>query len=216
MDYAVREGLVVLLLAGQALLVHWAAGNERPPAVPDLAKFPASLGAWTKLNEDPIEESVQQQLRADSILSRNYSNPSQASIANLFVAWFQSQSRGDRQPHSPRVCLPGAGWIPELTDEVTLRTAAGAITANRYVVINGAQRAVVLYWYQTPQRVIDGEWPAKLWAISDAIRYRRTDTALVRVVTWVPAVKDGVSAATAAGAAFAQDVYPLLRESLPK
>jgi hypothetical protein len=64
------------------------------------------------------------------------------------VARVQSQRAGASQPHSPKVCLPAAGWTPAVTGEVTLDTAAGAITVNRYIVVNHGQRDVVLYWYQ--------------------------------------------------------------------
>ena len=195
-------------------MVHLAGSGERPPAVPDLTRFPATFGRWKELREEPIDADVQQQLRADSLLSRDYTNPANGSVANVFVAWFQSQSHGNRQPHSPQVCLPGAGWVPELTDVVTITTAVGAIAANRYIVVNGGHRAVVLYWYQTPRRVIAGEWAAKLWTISDAVRDKRTDTSLVRVVTWA-SPQGGVEAATATAIAFGQDLYPLLRERLP-
>jgi EpsI family protein len=110
--------------------------------------------------------------------------------------------------------LPASGWTPERVDEVTLDTAAGAIAVNRYLVANGAQRAVVLYWYQTPRRAIAGEWAAKLWLVADAIRDKRTDTALVRVIAWPAGGSD--DAATAAAVGFARELYPMLREYLPR
>jgi len=101
-----------------------------------------------------------------------------------------------------------------MTGEVTLGGAAGAIAVNRYVVVNRGQRIVVLYWYQGPRRVTAGEWESKLWLVADALRYRRTDTALVRVV--VQAATGGDQEATAIAIRFAQSVYPLLRETLPR
>ncbi len=71
---------------------------------------------------------------------------------------------------------------------------------------------MVLYWYQTPRRAIAGEWAAKLWLVADALRDRRTDTALVRVVAWPG--EGGDAAATAVAMGFARDLYPLLRECL--
>jgi EpsI family protein len=108
--------------------------------------------------------------------------------------------------------LPASGWTPEVTDELTIDSAAGAIVVNPYVVANRTQRAVVLYWYQTPRRAIASEWSAKLWLVADALRDRRTDTALVRVIAW-PAER-GDQAATAAAMDFARDLYPLLRGCL--
>jgi len=65
--------------------------------------------------------------------------------------------------------------------EITLNTVAGAITVNRYVIHNRGTRAIVLYWYQTSRRVIASEWDAKFWLAVDALRDKRTDTAIVRV-----------------------------------
>jgi EpsI family protein len=201
--------LVPGFLAAQALLIHLAAGGERPPAPPDLATFPARVGAWTRLADDPIAADVAAQLKADRLLSQTYIDPSTGAVANLFVAWFNSQRGGDRQPHSPKVCLPGSGWIPEETGEITLETAAGSIRVNRYVATNRGAHAEILYWYQTPRRAVAGEWAAKIWLVADALRDRRTDTALVRIV--VPLTPGR----TAAAAAFARAVYPPLRELLP-
>ena len=40
--------------------------------------------------------------------------------------------------------------------QVEMETTAGTIKVNRYVVDQGEQRAVVLYWYQNSRRVIAG------------------------------------------------------------
>jgi EpsI family protein len=97
---------------------------------------------------------------------------------------------------------------------VTINTAAGAITVNRYIIQNRGARAIVLYWYQTPRRVIAGEWDAKFWLAADALRDRRTDTAIVRVALGIPPGQD--AAATAAAEAFVRRIYPLLRANLPR
>ena len=206
--------LVPVFLLAQAVLVHWAAGMERAPRPPALSNFPSEFGEWKMLREDPIAADVAGELRADQILSRTYVHKSARSVANLFVAWFQSQRAGTSQPHSPKVCLPAAGWTPAVTGEITLSTVAGALTVNRYVVVNRGQRDIVLYWYQSPRRVTAGEWATKFWLMADAVRDRRTDTALVRVV--VQAGDRGDQAATAAATGFAQNLYPLLRENLPR
>jgi EpsI family protein len=218
-----RTILVPVFLLAQAALIHWASGRERAPAPPALGSFPTAFGAWRQLSEDPIAADVASQLRADQILSRTYMRTSildatlpatTGPVVGLFVAWFQSQRAGTSQPHSPKVCLPASGWIPAVTGEVTLDTAAGAITVNRYIVVNHGQRDVVLYWYQGWRRVTAGEWAAKFWLVADALRDRRTDTALVRVVA--QSGDGGDQAATAAATGFAQVLYPLLRENLPR
>jgi len=215
--------LVPVFLLAQAVLVHWATGQERAPASPALGSFPSAFGGWRQLREDPITADVAGELRADRLLSRTYLNTpvntstlytSTGPVVGLFVAWFQSQRAGTSQPHSPKVCLPASGWIPAVTGVVTLDTTAGAITVNRYIVVNHGQRDVVLYWYQGPHRVTAGEWAAKLWLVADALRDKRTDTALVRVVA--QSGDGGDQVATAAATGFAQSLYPLLRENLPR
>jgi EpsI family protein len=87
------------------------------------------------------------------------------------------------------------------------------LNAARYMVVKGGARSVVLYWYQTPRRTVAGEWAAKFWLVADAMRDKRTDTALVRVI--VPSEK-GDQAALLAAAEFARQIFPSLRVQLPK
>jgi len=206
--------LAPLFVAAQILVVHMAASGERPPEAPPLAGFPAAFGSWKVFRGDAIDAATAKELGADRLVSQTYLDTPTGSAASLLVAWFQTQREGARQPHSPKVCLPGAGWTPRVVDELTLDTAAGPITVNRYVAEKDTQRALVLYWYQTPRRVIAGEWAAKFWLAADAWRDKRTDTALVRVITW-PA-GGGDQAATAVAAGFARGLYPALREYLPR
>ena len=206
--------LAPLFLLAQVVLVRSTAALERMPAPPALTSFAPQIGEWRLVGEDPLAAETAAQLQADRLLSRSYVQASTGSMTGLLVAWFQSQRAGRGEPHSPKVCLPASGWTPAFTGEVTLDTAAGAITINRYIVVNGRQHDVVLYWYQGPRRVTAGEWAAKLWLMADAIRDRRTDTALVRVV--VPIGRGDDQTATAAAVSFARNLYPLLRESLPR
>jgi EpsI family protein len=205
--------LVPVFLACQGLLVYWAGGTEHPPAPPPLSEFPGSFAGWTEQREDPIDADVAKTLRADRLLSRTYTNGA-GNEAGLLVAWFQSQRAGASQPHSPKVCLPASGWTPESSGDLSLASAAGALTVNRYVVVNRQERAVVLYWYQTRRRTMAGEWASKFWLVADALQDRRTDTALVRIVVNSSPGMDEL--ATRAASDFARDVYPRLRETLPR
>jgi EpsI family protein len=205
--------LAPLLLVAQFALAHWAAGGERLPAPPDFSHFPAEFGGWQQLQEDLITPNIVVELGFDRALSRTYVNRQAGLRASLLVLWYQSQRAGHSQPHSPRMCLPGTGWMPEATGEVTIDTPDGAITVNRYIVAKGKERAAVLFWYQRPRRVVSGEWAAKFWLVADAIRDKRTDTSLVRIILWETA--GGDDAATAAAIGLARSFYPVLREHLP-
>ena len=205
--------LVPVFLGVQGLLAFWSAGSERPPAPPALAQFPRTFAGWTKTAEEPIDPAVAATLRADRLLSRTYANVGGQS-AGLLVAWFQSQRAGASQPHSPKVCLPASGWTPESSGELPLSTAAGNIGIVRYVVSDGVDRAVVLYWYQSARRAVAGEWASKFWLVADAVRDHRSDTALVRIVVMSRPGGDGL--ATATGVDFARAAYPILRQRLPR
>jgi EpsI family protein len=80
--------------------------------------------------------------------------------------------------------LPGAGWIWTVSDTVPIQLASRPepIVVNRYIVSKGEDRSVVLYWYQSRDRVVASEYKAAAFSVADALRYNRTDTALVRVV----------------------------------
>jgi EpsI family protein len=209
-----RTALVPGFLLAQMLAINALAGGEHRPPTPPAERFPGAFGSWKVFRGDPIDGAVATELGADRLISQTYFETSTQSAASLFVAWFQTQQGGTRQPHSPKVCLPSGGWTPRIVDQVTLGTAAGAITVNRYVVDKDTQSAVVLYWYQTPRRAIANEWAAKFWLAADALRDKRTDTALIRITTWPS--HGGDRAATAVAAEFARDLYPALQGYFPQ
>jgi EpsI family protein len=94
--------------------------------------------------------------------------------------------------------------------------AVRAIEVNRVVIQKGLDRSLVLYWYQSHGRVVASEYWGKLYTVVDAIRYNRTDAALVRVVA--PVAEQGVDAvarAQKAAEAFATAVFPALPPFLP-
>jgi EpsI family protein len=202
----------VLIL--QAAMFYGVSRRESVPASRPLREFPTQLRDWTMVQEGVIEKEVQEVLKADDALTRTYVNSQIRSPANLFVAYFRTQQTG-QAPHSPKNCLPGSGWAPLRSDTLAVPVAetAGSITVNRYVVGKGDEKSLVLYWYQTPHRVVASEYAAKIYLVADSIRYRRSDTALVRIV--VPVVAGDEDAATRAAVSMAQSAFPALRQHLP-
>ncbi len=206
--------LTALLIAQAAVFFLVVSRRENPPAARPLNSFPYELANWRLLREVVVDRDVQQVLKADDLLSRSYVDSTGQRAANLFVAYFKSQRTG-QAPHSPKNCLPGAGWVESEASRVTLKVPGRAepIRVNYYVVSKGEDKSIVLYWYQSRDRVIASEYNAKLYLIEDAIRYNRTDTALVRVV--VPVISNEIADATRTAEQFVQDVFPLLKGFLP-
>ncbi len=86
--------------------------------------------------------------------------------------------------HSPQHCLPGAGWAFESSRYTWITADNGKrFHVGEYVISDGTIRQFVLYWYQAHGRSVPNEYAAKLYMIADAIRYNRTDGALVRVIS---------------------------------
>jgi EpsI family protein len=171
------------------------------PAATPLSAIPARVGAWGMVREGAVDADEKAVLRADDYLTRDYATPS-GREASLFIAYFRSQRAG-QAPHSPKNCLPGAGWTWSVADTIRVAVSGRAqpIKINRYVVGKGDEHAVVLYWYQSHSRVVAEETRAALFTAWDALRWNRTDTSLVRVVA--PNVQDGVD--------FVQAFFPELR-----
>jgi len=138
--------------------------------------------------------------------------PSSSRWTSVYLGFYDQQSRG-RTIHSPQNCLPGAGWEALSSSPATLGKGNDAFTVNRYLLQNGDDRALVLYWYQGRGRVAYDEYLVKWDLLRDAALRRRTDEALVRIV--VPLTSGGEDEAFALARRVALEVKPALDRALP-
>lgn len=205
--------ILTIALVIQAGLFYASSRAENIPSMQPLRDFPRQFSGWMMVQEGYVDDETQAILKADDTLTRTYGNPKFPLLPNLFVAYFKTQRTG-KAPHSPKNCLPGSGWEREREDylDVSVPGMAEPIRVNRYIVSKGEQKSLVLYWYQTQNRVVANEYKAKLLTVGDAIRYNRTDTALVRVV--VP-VLGNEAAAQQEAVEFVQSFFVPLRQYLP-
>jgi EpsI family protein len=177
------------------------------------------VGSWLGQLEPRLDDQVVAILGVDDYIMRRYMNPAQPPVG-LYVGYYSSQRQGD-SIHSPLNCLPGAGWEPleQSRIRIPVRGAFGRtdtltpIEVNRVVIAKGLDRELVLYWYQSHQRVVASEYWGKIFTVLDSIRYNRTDAALVRLTT---NMSDGdASAAERRVVAFTQEIFPRLAPYLP-
>jgi EpsI family protein len=205
--------LTLLLVATLGLLMV----REREEVLPPrsgLSSFPRSIAQWDS-QDLQINPEVKELLGPGEFLLRDYSNPEQRTATSLFIAYFPSQRMGDTI-HSPKNCLPGAGWIPTETSRIWIDQQAGnRIQVNRILVTKGVDRALVLYWYQAHSRVTPSEYGAKYYLIADAIRTNRSDGALVRIITFMQN-GESVREAETTAVGFARLVSPLLDDYIPR
>lgn len=134
---------------------------------------------------------------------------------STYVGYYPEQSRG-RTIHSPKNCLPGAGW--ETIASGTL--AIGNDAVNRVVLAQGSQRAVVYYWYQGRGRTVANEYRVKWNLLRDAALTRRTEEALARIVVMVDAPgtvggEGALAQADSLATGAARALMPALKEVLP-
>ena len=203
---------VTIALVLQIGVYYALPSTETVPLARPLAEFPKVVGPWVTVQEGVIDKEVLEVLKADDTLNRTYAGPGTGAV-NLFVAFFKTQRAGVA-PHSPKVCLPGAGWVPTESSIVTIAVPGRGepIPVNRNTIARGDYKSVVLYWYQSRDRVVADEYRAKFYSMYDSIRYRRSDTSLVRVV--VPVTRDE-NAARVLATKFVQDIFAALRGQLP-
>jgi len=199
---------VAVLLAAEVILFYSVPTKEYVPSPPPLDLFATSVGPWTMTTEFAIEADAEKILKADDTLTRNYQGPDKE---ELFVAFFKSQRAGVT-PHSPKLCLPANGWADESSRIISVKVPGetAAIPVNRYIVFKDDQRRLVLYWFQNWHRATADEYLSRFYLLYDSIRYRRSDEALIRVVT---DYSNGNGVAEEHAIQFLQDVYqPLKRQ----
>ena len=173
--------LIVLLLAG-AIINVWENAGEARVSRKSLKEFPAQMGLWQQQGEDVrFDDETEKVLRADDYVSRNFQ--SNGRVASLYIGYYATQRNGATY-HSPLNCLPGSGWVMSDGGKMTITPVGAApFEANRYVIQNGNQRALIIYWYQGRGSAVASEYLAKIYTVLDSVRRRRSDGALVRVMT---------------------------------
>jgi EpsI family protein len=212
---ALRFVVAVLFIAAAALFLEARGHNEVFPARAPLASFPAQLGPWSG-TDDAIEKEVLDVLGPGDFLLRDYSmaDENQAAI-NLYIAYFPSQRAGDTI-HSPKNCLPGAGWTPMESTRVTLSLPGHSpFPVTRYVIARGDARELVLYWYWAHDRGVASEYWAKFYLVADSMRMNRSDGALVRITSQMYS-GESPAAAEQRLLPFAAEVVPLLGRYIPR
>ena len=208
-----RFWTVAVLLAGTALMLRARASFEVIPVSVPLSQFPHAVQRWTG-SDEPIDQETLDVLGAGDFMSRVYTDGGRSMPISLFIAYFPTQRTGVTI-HSPRHCLPGAGWSFEWSEYVDLKDADGRPhRAGEYIVSNGDVKDFVIYWYQAHGRSVANEYFAKAYLVADAMRLNRTDGALVRVITPIDPA-EGVPAAKARAEAFTAQLSPLLPRFIP-
>ena len=214
MSSHVRFVIAAALLGGAGLLLHARNRSEVIPSRVPLSSFPHTLQGWTATDVS-IPKDVLAVLGPGEFLLRDYQESSTHSVVDLFIAYFPSQRSGDTI-HSPKNCLPGAGWSPVRADRISIALPGhDPFPANRYLIAKGEERQLVLYWYWAHDRCVASEYSAKLYLVADSIRMHRSDGSLIRVTTRMEP-KESIASAQQRLLALAGNVIPLISSYVPR
>jgi EpsI family protein len=210
---SLRFWTVVVLLGGTGLILQARGSTDRIPTTQPLSDFPQTIAERVG-GTISIDQETLAVLGAGDFLSRVYTNDKQAPPMGLFIGYFPSQRTGSTI-HSPKNCLPGAGWTFESNQYVDLKDASGKMhQVGEYIIANGDSRQFVIYWYEAHGRSVANEYKAKIYMVMDAMRLNRTDGALVRVTTPIDS-NAGTKAAKDGAEAFVAELAPLLPRFIP-
>ncbi len=191
----VLVAVVVLIAAG--VFVNWfQSRSEVAVERQTLSQLPLTLGDWRqKGDEIRFGEATESVLRVSDYTMREYLS-ADGRLANIYVGYYASQRSGATY-HSPQNCLPGAGWVMNRPELIEIPVSGGrSFRANRYIIENGVYREVMIYWYQGRGRAEASEYLDKAHTVWDSVLRRRSDGAMVRVMTSVG--NDEAAATTAA------------------
>jgi EpsI family protein len=173
----------IVMLIGFALV--WSARSQR--AVPLAASLDSVLPEYENFRVTRQTVSTEEARIAGftDYVARAFWRPDSTVAFTSYVGYYDRQSQGHTM-HSPKNCLPGAGW------EI-LRADTGLVSANgkQYVVNKNLLKkehyqALVLYWYQGRGRVAWSEYAVKWNLLRDAALEGHTEEALVRVIVYLP------------------------------
>jgi EpsI family protein len=207
---SIRLGTAALTLLGASLLLHYESHGEPIVAHQPLRDLPYQLASWHG-EERPLQRQILDVVRASDLTNRLYLDPTGQPVL-LYIGYYETQRTGSTI-HSPKNCLPGAGWEPMHSGLATLSLQGGRqIAVNETVIQRDQDKQLVFYWYQGRGRIIADEYAGKFWMVADAISRNRTDGALIRVIT---PIGDHLAEAQSRLINFTQVLVPHLDEFIP-
>ncbi|MDM8518060.1 EpsI family protein [Desulfobacterales bacterium HSG16] len=173
--------------------------------------FPLEIGEW-KGKPERFDQEIYDVLGVDDSILANY-NHADGRTVQLYVGFYNSQSEGDLI-HSPKHCMPGAGWniIESGIVEVDI-PESGSMNVIRLFLQKGVQKQISLYWFQSRGRIISSEYMQKIYLVTDSITRHRTDGSFVRLIT--PVYNDDEARAMERLKSFTRSIMPLLNEYIP-
>jgi EpsI family protein len=199
-DWAVVAILGVALAAG----AHTRGEGKERLAMP-LERIGRRIAGWKAVRDEVLGDRTLSRLAPTEYLARTYEKDGRQ--IGVFVAYYATQRAGESL-HSPKRCLPGAGWTIRHAGEGTVEMPGGRVGINSYLIERPGKTSAVLYWYQTGSRVVASEYRGKLLLLWDALREGRQSGSIVRLTF------DRAPGAEDEALRFAGELIPLVEHCL--
>ncbi|MDD4914640.1 MAG: VPLPA-CTERM-specific exosortase XrtD [Methylococcales bacterium] len=206
----------LLLLAGTAASEAWS--KTRADIIPQrtaFLNFPDQIGAW-RGHKDYLAQYYLDELKLTDYALIDFAQPETHAKVNFYSAYYQTQRKGVGV-HSPRSCIPGAGWQITLFEQKEFPDVlidGVPLQVDRAIIEKGESKQLVYFWFQQRGRILTNEFAEKWFIFYDAMTLNRTDGALVRLVTDINTTQD-LGAADQRLQAFARELLPILPKYLP-
>ena len=186
MNNVMARFLPVAVLGLGVLLISGMREQYAMPPVQPMASIPATINGL--VGKSIVIDSAERRVAGmtDYVL-REYALDS-AYLFSTYVGYYDRQVQG-KSIHSPKNCLPGAGWEIMSSERVAISPDRPYSRVNRVLLANKGVQALVYYWYQGRGRVEASEYRVKWELMRDAALYGRTEEALVRIVVPLPTGK---------------------------
>jgi EpsI family protein len=169
-----------ILLFGCALVFHGTRDQTPMPLKGSLSTVLDSVDGY-RIQEQHVSEEERRVAGMTDYVARVYWRPDSTAAFTTYVGYYDQQTQG-KSMHSPKNCLPGAGWEVLKPGTAVIASENGKHVVNRYLLKNGAAQAVVYYWYQGRGRVVASEYLVKWDLLKDAALKGHTEEALVRLI----------------------------------
>lgn len=200
-----------VMLCGVFLTDFVGQGKEVAPHRP-LSEFPRRIANWEG-REDRFDQQIYDVLGVDDSYLANYLTPEGRPV-QLYIGYYQSQREGDII-HSPKNCMPGAGWkiVDNRLMEFVPRGAAEPAKVIQLTLENSGRKQAMLYWFQSRGRIISSEYWQKIYLVVDSVVRQRTDGSFVRLIA--PISEEGEEKAFRDLSDFAAHLMPILGDFIP-
>ena len=203
---------LLLLVSASGFLTYRNMTPDVRPKAGDLAAFPTRLNGWEG-RKMTLDQRFIDELDFTDYVQIDYRD-SRGRNVDFYVAWYESQSKGE-SIHSPETCLRGGGWNFVRSGAARVDVSGfGQVRLNRAVLERNGHRMLAYFWFPARGRRLVNGVELKLFTMWDSLLRRRTDGALVRLITPLYPDED-VAEGEARLRTFLAQALPVLESVLP-